>query len=200
MCGFRKGPKAVGEPDKVGLVDGAQHLGDRTLDDFVLQSRHAERPLVAIGLGDHDAPNRLRPVSPRVDTRAQVRELGLKVLLVRLHRHPVDARARPPLLSPERAFERGLVDVMQQGGEPGMDGSSSRRVHPSEVRRQGGPAPLSGLGVRALAPSRGLPSGRPLPSARLVSFDGFIGTMNRSDSRPRLGCELRQCLARIPRR
>jgi len=56
------------------------------------------------------------------------------------------------------------------------------------------------LCVRALAPSRGFPSGRPLPSARLVSFDGFIGTMNRSDSRPRLECELRRCLARIPRR
>jgi hypothetical protein len=61
-----------------------------------------------------------------VDARAQLRELGLEVLLVRLHRHPADARARPPRLSPERAFERGLVDVMKQGGEPGMDGSSSQ--------------------------------------------------------------------------
>ncbi len=30
--------------------------------------------------------------------------------------------------------------MVQQGGEPGMDGSSSRCVHPVEVRRQGNPA------------------------------------------------------------
>jgi hypothetical protein len=33
-------PEAVGEPEEVGLVDGAQHLGDRSLDDLVLQGRH----------------------------------------------------------------------------------------------------------------------------------------------------------------
>ena len=38
--------------------------------------------------------------------------------------------------------------------------------------------------VRPLASPLGVPSGRPLPSAHLVSFDGVIGTMNRSDSRP----------------
>ena len=30
-------PKAIGEPAKVGLVDGTQHLGNRALDDLVLQ-------------------------------------------------------------------------------------------------------------------------------------------------------------------
>lgn len=29
-------PEAVGEPEEVGLVDGAQHLGHRALDDLVL--------------------------------------------------------------------------------------------------------------------------------------------------------------------
>ncbi|WP_349770482.1 hypothetical protein [Bradyrhizobium barranii] len=29
-------PKAVGEPEEVGLVDGAQHLGYRALDNLVL--------------------------------------------------------------------------------------------------------------------------------------------------------------------
>lgn len=34
-------PEAVGEPEEVDLVDGAQHFSDRTLDDLVLQGRHA---------------------------------------------------------------------------------------------------------------------------------------------------------------
>lgn len=29
-------PEAVGEPQEVSLVDGAQHLGHRALDDLVL--------------------------------------------------------------------------------------------------------------------------------------------------------------------
>ena len=57
-------PEAVGEAEEVDLVDGAQHLGDRALDDLVLQRRHAERALPAIGFRDVDAPNRLRPVAP----------------------------------------------------------------------------------------------------------------------------------------
>src|SRR5438034_902468 len=40
--------------------------------------------------------------------------------------------------------------------------------------------------VRTLPSRCELPSGRPLPSARLVAFGGVIGTMSRSDSRPRL--------------
>ena len=38
-----------------------------------------------------------------------------------------------------------------------------------------------------------------LPSARLVSFDGFISTMNQSDPRPQLGRRLRVFLAALPR-
>jgi len=61
-------PEAVGEPEEVGLVDGAQHLGNRSLDDFVLQGRDTERALPAIGLRDVNASNRLRPVASGVDT------------------------------------------------------------------------------------------------------------------------------------
>ena len=60
----------------------------------------------------------------------------------------------------QAGVQGGSVDVMQQGGEPGMDGSSSRCVHPCEVRRQGSPAlrPDPGLLARTpfgLAPSLG---------------------------------------------
>ena len=54
------------------------------------------------------------------------------------------------------------------------------------------------LCVRTLPPSRGFLPGWPLPSARLVSFDGVIGTMDQSDSRPQLGQRLRHRLAAIP--
>ena len=189
-------PEAVAEPEEVDFIDGAQHLGDRALDDLVLQRRHAERSLPAIGFGDVDAPHRLRPVAPGVDARAEVLEVALQVLLVHRHRHPVDSRTCLPLLAPERSFERRDVDMMQQGGEPGLDGRAGRRVHPREVGRQGDPA----LCPDPVPPRAGFLPGWPLPSARLVSFDGVISTMNQSDSRPQLGWRLRQCLAALPRR
>jgi hypothetical protein len=126
-------PKAVGEPEEVDFVDGAQRLGHRTLDDFVLQGRHAERTPPAICLRDVDTPNRLRPVASGVDPCAEVVEVGLQVLLVVRHRDPIDSRTGLPLLTPERPFERLNVHVMQQGGEPSLDGRAGRRVHPCEV-------------------------------------------------------------------
>src|SRR5437660_5039800 len=102
-------PEAVGEAEEIELVDGAEKLGDRTLNDLVLQSRHAERALPAIGFWDVDTPNRLWPVTARVDARAEIPQVSLQVLLVRRHRHPIDPCAGPPLLSPERPFERRNV-------------------------------------------------------------------------------------------
>ena len=56
------------------------------------------------------------------------------------------------------------------------------------------------LSVRSSPLSPGLLPGWLLPAARLVSFDGVIGTMNQSDSRPQLERRLWQCLATLPRR
>ncbi len=47
-----QGAEAAGEPDKAGLAKRRSAPLDRTEDDFVLQRRHAERPLAAIGPGD----------------------------------------------------------------------------------------------------------------------------------------------------
>lgn len=58
---------------------------------------------------------------------------------------------------------------------------------------------ITRLCVRILASPCGILSGRSLPSARLVFFDGFMGTMNQSDSRPQLGRQLWQCLVADPR-
>src|SRR2546425_13347823 len=64
--------------------------------------------------------------------------------------------------------------------------------------RFGGKAPRPC--VRTLASPCRLPPGRPLPSARLVSFGGVIGTIGRSDTRPRLGAALWSALVPPPRR
>lgn len=133
-------PEAVGEPEEVDFVDGAQRFGHRALDDLVLQGRHAERTPPAIGFWDVNTPDRLWPVAPGVDPAAEVLKVGLQILLVVRHRDPVDSRACLPLLSPERPFERLGIDVMQQGGEPGLDGRAGRRVHPRKVGWQGDPA------------------------------------------------------------
>jgi hypothetical protein len=93
-------PEAVGEPEEVDLVDGAQHLGDGTLDNLVFQGGHAERALPAIGFGDPDASNRLWPVAPGVHPRAEALEVGSQAPLV--VRHRVDSRTCLPLLPPER--------------------------------------------------------------------------------------------------
>ena len=99
MCGFRPGPEAVGEPEEVDLIDGAQHLGDRALDDLVFQRRHAEWSLAAIGFRDVDPPHRLWPVASGMDPLAEVLEVDLQILFVGRHSYPIDSRARLPLLS-----------------------------------------------------------------------------------------------------
>ena len=121
-------PEAVGEPEEVDFVDGAQRLGHRALDDLVLQGRHTERTPPSICFRDVDTPDRLRPVASGVDARAEVLEIGLQVLLVVPHRDPINSRTCLPLLAPERSFERRGVNVMQQGRETGLDGFAGRHV------------------------------------------------------------------------
>ena len=197
LVGVSPRPEAVGKPKEVDLVDGAQHLGDRALDDLVFQRRHAERAPPTIGLRDVDAPDRVGPVASGMDPGAEVLEIAPKVALVVVHRDPVDSRTRPPLLTPERSFERFDVNVMQQGRAVNRvwTAPEGRRVHPG--RALDGRA--TRLCVRTLPCSPGFLPGWPLPSARLVSFDGVIGTTNQSVARPQLGRRLWQCLAALPR-
>ena len=132
-------PEAVGEPKEVGLIDGTQQFGDRTLDDLILQRRHAEWSLSAIGFRDIDATHRFCSVAPGVDACAEVLEICLPSLLVHLNRYPVDSHTRLPLLAPECAFERYPINMMQQCSEPGLVGPTGRRIHPREVWQQDSP-------------------------------------------------------------
>ena len=64
MVGASARSKAIAEAEEIGFIDGAQHFGDRTLDNFVLQRKNAKRPAPAVGFRNVGAANRLRPVSP----------------------------------------------------------------------------------------------------------------------------------------
>ena len=151
-------PKAIAEPEEIDFVDGAQHLGDRALDDLVFQRRYAERSLPAIGFGNIDAPHRLRAVASGLDARAEIGELFSQFLLVHRHRYPVDSRACLPLLSPERSFERRDIDMVEQGGEPRLGGFGGRRVHSRQGRRKGDPALRPDPSLLAQAPLGLVPS------------------------------------------
>jgi hypothetical protein len=69
-------PEAVAEADKVGLVDGIQHFGYRTLDNLVLERRYAERPTAAVAFRDICAAYRLWPVLSTVDALVQALEVA----------------------------------------------------------------------------------------------------------------------------
>ena len=187
-------PKAVAEPQKIGLVDGVQHLGHRALDDFVFQCRNAERAQTAVSFRDVGSAHRLGPVLSAVDPFVQTLEIGFQIPLVVLRRHPVDAWTGRTPLPPERPFERGDIDVMQQGREPRLARTSGRLVHTHEVRLQGLPALCLALRLPRRDPFL------PLPFLhRLVSFGDFIDSMERSDSHLRCG-ELWLSLVRRPHR
>jgi hypothetical protein len=187
-------PEAVAEPEKVGLVDGVQHLGHRALDDLVLQCRNAERAETAVSFRDVGSAHRLGPVLSAMDPFVQTLEIGLQIPLVVLHRHPIDARTGRTPLSPERPFERSDIDVMQQCREPRLARTSGRLVHTREVRLQGLPAQCLALRLPRRDPFL------PLPFLHhLVSFGDFIDSMERSDSHPRCG-ELWLSLVRRPHR
>ena len=130
-------PEAVAEPQKVGLVDGIQHLGHRPLDDFVFQCRNAERAETAVSFRDVGSAHRLGPVLSAVDLACRRWRLASKLPPVVLHRHPIDARTGRASLPPERPFERSDIDVMQQRREPRLARTSVRLVHTREVRLQG---------------------------------------------------------------
>ena len=110
--------EAVAEPQKVSLVDRVQHLRHRALDDLVFERGQAEGPFASVGFRDVRAEHWFGPVLAAVDVCVQALEVPLQVLLVVVHRYPIDSRTRRAPLPPERPFERGDIDVMQQSREP----------------------------------------------------------------------------------
>jgi hypothetical protein len=60
-------PKPIRETEKVLLVDRAQHLDHRPLDDLVLQRSDPERPQPPVRLRYEHPASRARPIRPSID-------------------------------------------------------------------------------------------------------------------------------------
>ena len=145
----------VGEAEEVLLIDGAQHHGDGTLDDLVLQSSDRQRALPSVRLRDVRPAGRLRAVASPVDPVVEVPEPKLDLHLVVLPRHAIHAGSGPALERQERRPEHVDVDVVQKRGEPfrlplprGLPYAPQRLCHASP----------------ALGPERALPVCVPLGS------------------------------------
>lgn len=136
---------------EVSLIDGAQQLGRRALDDLVLEREQAKRPLPPIGFRNVGSQHRHRPILVRLETGMERAEIALQVPLVVRHRHSVHAGRRLPPQPPERSFERRDVEMVELRREAGLARLRGRLVHPDEMRVQGFPTLRLDLPVLAEA-------------------------------------------------
>ena len=111
-------PEAVREPEEIFLVYLVQHGGGRSLDDLVLERRHGERTLLAIGFRYVAPTRRLRPIRSPVDFLMQIRELLLQIAFVVLPRHPIHSGRGVSLEGEKRQSKQISRDVVKERGEP----------------------------------------------------------------------------------
>src|SRR5712692_10955925 len=149
-------PEPVGEAEKVLLVDGLQNNHDRLLDDLVLQTQSAERPLGAVRLRDVCPSGRPGPVAAPVYPIVQVFQFLFESFSIGLPRHAIDPGRR---VTRERALaplQEVDGDVMQQRSEPYTLALSRRSAHGDESVRRGVPAQCPGRGrLAAVSLGRG---------------------------------------------
>ena len=69
----------VAEAQELRLVDRRQDRDHSALDNFVLQSGDAERPLPAIGLRDEPSPRGKRSIRSSKDPLVEVSEVVLEI-------------------------------------------------------------------------------------------------------------------------
>ena len=71
---MRRAPRA--KPEAMGMKlrveHRREHLRDGLADQPIHRSRHPQHPQTTRGLGDHHPPDRLRPVSARLELRADL--------------------------------------------------------------------------------------------------------------------------------
>jgi hypothetical protein len=87
------------------------------LDDFVLQGCDAKRPQASISLRDVNPSTRLCPVTPTMDSTAQLLEVGSRVFTVPLPHDSIDSRRSLRLKALERPGQTVLVEMMMQRSE-----------------------------------------------------------------------------------
>src|SRR5215831_14746668 len=157
-------PKAIGEADKVALVDGIEHGDQCVLNDFVLQRRNAQWSPRAIGLRDVGPSDRLCAVAAAVDRRVQRTQSGIQRPQILLPHHSIDP-GRCVTLKRVEAFPEALrSEVMQKRCEARSLVPPRYLAHALQIRRRGCPA---------LCPDRGSPQRVPL--GRRPSFHSLRG-------------------------
>ncbi len=183
-------PKPVRETQEIDFVDGAQHLGHRSLDNLVLQGRYAEGPLATVRFRDVHPPDRLRLITPRLHALAQVLQLLPQVPLVARHRFAVDSCAGAPPQPPERPLQRCRAYVMHQRRESSLLVSRCCLVHSRERRRRGDPA---------LRPDLGAPVRVPLGPAPSLHAPRFLRRLHQYYEPVRLPVSARRRASVFPR-
>jgi hypothetical protein len=107
-------PEPVTETQKLRFIDRCQDCNHCRLDDLVLQSGDAERPLSAIRLRYVRPARWQRSIRSCVNTSVKICEVGLDVLHVVGPRHLVDTRRSGPLQIEEARPQNIDADVMQE--------------------------------------------------------------------------------------
>ena len=160
-------PKAEAMGMELRVEDGREHLRDGLADHPIHRSRHSQLPLTARGLGDHHPPNRLRPVSARVEPRADLRPMVLQPRPQLLGAHPVDAWGTGVLLD---ASERlGEIPAGQELLPQSPPRRGEGRCHPAPDR-------CCALAGRSSGFTLGPP--RPGPSTGLAAVNATITSTN----------------------
>ena len=112
------GPEPIRKSQEILLVDRAEHLHGRALDNLVLQRRDADRPFPPVRLRDVDPLDGPGAVRPALQARAQVLEVRFQGFPVARPRLPIDARRRVVLQRTVRLAQSiDVVDVVPQGRE-----------------------------------------------------------------------------------
>src|SRR5262249_13369525 len=110
--------KTVRAIQEVLLVDGLQHVAQRTLYDLVLDRRYADRSSPAVVLRDVNPANWLVTVLPRLHPYSQCLQVHREPFAVLTDRHGIDAHGRVAAQVPIRTFERCLVNEVSQREDP----------------------------------------------------------------------------------
>jgi hypothetical protein len=107
------GSEPVREPEKILLVDGAQHAGDGALDDFVLHGGNRQWPLLPVRLPVYPSGATAADGTRRDGAAVQICEPELELCLVVAPRHAVHARGGVTLQRVERLPQAVTTDVVE---------------------------------------------------------------------------------------
>jgi len=154
-------PEAEGAVVKVRVEGGRQHLQQRLLDQPIQHRRHPQLPRPAGELRDLHPPDRLRPVSARLELRAHVRPVLHEPRPQLLRAHPIDASGTGVLL--DTSERRREIPA----GEETLPQARVGGVRRGHVRRRGA-TPLSASTIGLHPPA--------LPSRPLSGLAALIAT------------------------